>query len=205
MRVSPLRRSHLGVAAILSLTLTATLIAAGTATPPVEAQPTHEPRFLTSEGEPFEDDLNHYLIRIDSSVELASDAWLQLDTEDHLIAADPQDRVSVQDIQQAVAGGDTGPLGADEIVDAVAGHEAVDSIRPIGFDMYAVAGVISATELTEIAGVEEVLIDTGVVSTSVNPYYPMQWALENDGDAVDPWPLRADADIDAPEGWHRPR
>jgi hypothetical protein len=104
MRVSPLRRSHLGVAAILSLTLTATLIAAETATPPVEAQPTHEPRFLTWEGEPFEDDLNHYLIRIDSSIELGNDAWLQLDAEDHLIAADPQNRVSVQDIQQAVAG-----------------------------------------------------------------------------------------------------
>ena len=47
--------------------------------------------------------------------------------------------------------------------------------------------------------------DAGVGATSVDPYYPTQWALENDGVSVDPWQLKFDADSDVPEGWHRTR
>ncbi|MCP4964789.1 MAG: S8 family serine peptidase [bacterium] len=203
MRVSPLRRSHLGIAAILSLVVTATLISAGTTAVPVAAQSAIEPQFLAWDGDPFADDLNHYLVRIDSAVGQKGDSWLRLDAEDHLVAADPQNRVSVQDIEEAVAE----PTHPDrgQVVEAVVDHPAVTSMKAIGFDIYAVAGAASAAELSAIPGVTEVVADTGVISTSVDPYYPTQWALENDGDAVDPWPMNADADIDAPESWHRTR
>ena len=146
MRVAPIRRSYLGIAAVLYLTLTATFLAYGTAAPPVAAQSVLEPQFLTWHGEPFSDDLNHFVIRLEPSTAAATSDWLRLDDQDHLVTGgpDPESRVSVQEIDRFVAGADSHQLDASEIIRLISSHQKVTSVRSVGFGIYAVAGAINS-------------------------------------------------------------
>ena len=91
-----------------------------------------------------------------------------------------------------MAGTDSPQVDAGEIVGLVSSHQKVTSVRSVEFGIYAVTGAISSEELTSITGMHDVRSDAGVGATSVDPYCPTQWALQNDGVSVDPWHLNND-------------
>ncbi len=203
MRPTPFRRSHLGIATLVVLSLITAVLANSSSAPPVAAQSAVEPEFLTWEGSPFADDLNHFLITV-SGTEV-SEGWLQLE-DDHLIATDtPPSRVEPEQINEVVAATLSSPATPEQTLETVGAHAGVSWTRPVAFGIYAVAGSISAAELARIPGVVAVSDDPGLDAATVDPYFPTQWGLDNDGISTDPWSVAADADIDAPEGWHRTR
>lgn len=205
MRPRSFRRSHLGIAGLVAFSLIGVILANTSAAPPVAAEPSLEPQFFSWDGDPFGDGLNHYLLTIDSEPTADAAGWLQVGADDLLVAADtPPSRVAPEDIDAVVAAVDTSPT-AEEVVDSIAAHPDVQSIQLVAFDIYAVTGPIGVDALAGIAGVATVAVDPSLAAATVDPYYPTQWGLDNDGRSTDPWQVTDDADIDAPEGWHRTR
>jgi len=206
MRTTPFRRWHLGNAAITVFGLIGAILASSPTAPAVEAQSSAEPQFFSWEGDPFRDDLNHYLVSIAPTSQRSGDDWLQVTQDDRLIAADtPPRRVSPDHIDAVVdqeAGIDTGPTS---VVAAITNREDVATVRALAFGIYAVAGDIGLDDLSQIPGVTSATDDPALAAATVDPYFPNQWALDNDGNSPDPWAVAFDADIDAPEGWHRTR
>ncbi|MDJ0498714.1 MAG: S8 family peptidase, partial [Acidimicrobiia bacterium] len=206
MRTARLSRAKIALATVTALALTATVLAQTTSgTPPASAADPVEPRFLAWEGEPFADGRNHFLITA-SPAEVETDGWLKLGTDNHLVTAGtdtPQDEVRVGEIEDAVTG--TIRLGSGDVLQELAARGDVHEVRSLGFHLYAVSGSIEADELRAVPGVSGVTVDSALRAASVDPYYPSQWALDNDGTTSNPWAVAVDADIDAPEGWHRTR
>lgn len=201
-------RARFGLTVLLSLALTGTFLArTTTATPVAEASDTAVPRFLDWSGDPFSDDLNHYLVRVASASIQDQDGWLQLD-RDRLVVTDDapaEGDVAVDELEQAVAGRGAGLLDAGAIVSALDGNDDVVAIREIGFGVYSVATSLTLAQLAAMPGLVEVVDDVPLTAATVDPYYPSQWGLDNDGSTPNAWAVALDADIDAPEGWHRTR
>lgn len=210
MRFTSSPRAQLGLVTLLSIALTGTVLARSTdaSAPASAAAAETSAQFLDWHGEPFSDGLNHFLIRVAPTTASGTDHWLALDDNDHLITIDTaptgQSGVGVGDIETAVVGSRT-ELTADAVLSIINEHEAVVDVRPVGFDFYAVSGSITINELGLLPGVEDVAQDVALTAATVDPYYPSQWALENGGTSANAWTMAADADIDAPEGWHRTR
>ena len=137
-----------------------------------------------------------------------ADGGLEYRDDEHLVAARPpsagEAEVAVADLEAAVAGS-SHLEDATAVLSGVAAHTDVIRIEDIGFGIYSVVGPISEAALAELPGVAEVTADGALVATTVDPYDPSQWSLENEGATSDPWSAVADADIDAPEAWHRTR
>jgi subtilisin family serine protease len=193
---------------LLSITLTGTFLARSTdATTPTTVEST-PPQFLGWAGNPFSDGLNHYLVRVADTYVTDTNRWLVLDGDDRLVAVDAapsgQNGVRVGDIEAAVSGSEYN-LAEDAVVALVRGHRAVTGVRAVGFGFYAVTGSIGAAELSLLPGVVDVAADVALTAATVDPYYPSQWSLENNGTSANTWTMAYDADIDAPEGWHRTR
>ena len=206
MRTARLSRATLALATVTALTLTATFLAQATSGPPAaNAADPVAPSFLSWEGDPFADGHNHFLITA-STTEVETDGWLRLGEDHHLVAAgtdSPQDEIRVGEIEDAVTG--TASLATGDVLQQLAARSDINEVRSLGFQLYAVSGSIEAEELRAIPGISGVTVDSALSAASVDPYYPSQWALENDGTTSNPWAVAADADIDAPEGWHRTR
>lgn len=206
MRTARLSRAKIGLATVLALVLTATFLAQATSEAPLaQAQEPASPEFLDWDGDAFADGSNHFLIRA-STTEVESIGWLQLADDDHLFAATgdtPRSDVGVGELEDAVLGA-TRPSTFD-VVEDLADRSDVDNVRPLGFGLYAVSGPIDLDELRSIAGIAGVTADPALTAAAVDPHYPSQWALDNDGTTSNPWAVAPDADIDAPEAWHRTR
>jgi subtilisin family serine protease len=190
--------------------LTGTFLARSTgAIPAAAAGDAPIPQFLGWDGEPFADGLNHFLVRINQSTSETQDGWLQLSRDDLLVAvasAPTSGGIAVDELEAAVAGSAASQaLGTAEVVAALGRRDDVATVRAIGFGAYAVAGSLAMADLAAIPGVGNVTVDAGLTAATVDPYYPSQWGLENDGANLNSWTAAADADIDAPEGWHRTR
>ena len=208
MRISRLPRAKLGIATVLAIALTAGFLARTTvAAPPVQAEEPAEPAFLDWEGEPFADGLNHFIVGMAPTLAEPTDGWLVIDQHDHLVTSQPStpDQVALSELDEAVTGGEQRPLDEVAAVGMLAAREDVTAVRSIGFGLYALAGNLRIGELAQQPGVAAVTYDTGLTAASADPYYPSQWSLENDGDTANAWTVAFDADIDAPEGWHRTR
>ena len=206
MRPISLRRSHIGIASLVVFALVGAILANSPSTPAVEAQPALEPQFFVWDGDPYSDGLNHYLLTIQEAPVADDDEWLQIGDDNVLIAAEtPPARVAPEHIDAVIANDTPATIPPDHVVESVAGRQDVTSIRSIAFGIYAVAGSIGADELAGIPGVATVAVDPSLAAATVDPYFPTQWGLDNDGYSSDPWAVAIDADIDAPEGWHRTR
>lgn len=204
MAPTPFRRSHIGIAALVVFALIATILANSTSIPAVSADPALEPTFLDWDGEPFSDGLNHYLVTFKAK-DVEDGGWLMVD-QDRLIAADaPPHQVDPEHIHEVVDGSGEATSHTHDAVAAVAASNGVASIKPIAFGIFAVAGSIGDDELARLPGIETVATDPALDAATVDPYFPSQWGLDNDGSSSDPWAVADDADIDAPEGWHRTR
>ncbi|MCP3999206.1 MAG: S8 family serine peptidase [bacterium] len=204
MATTPFRRSHIGIISLVVFTLVATILANSAATPSVSAEPVYESTFLNWEGEPFSDGLNHFLVTV-AATDIEGSGWLRVDHERLVAAEVPPSQVGPEHIE-SVLGDDGEPrLRTEELVAAIAAADGVSSIKPIAYGIYAVAGSIGEHELAELPGIETIATDPALDAATVDPYFPTQWGLDNDGESTDPWAVAPDADIDAPEGWHRTR
>ena len=192
-------QARIGLAVALPVALVAGLAALGLPSTTDLPAPTVPAAFLDWEGEPFDDGLNHYLVRLGA----ASDGVLRLGDGGDLHLTRPADAVGVDDLGAALDG--DGNTTVDTAVDLLRARGDIDTVRSIGYDAYAVSGTIGSAELAAIPGVERVDRDPALRAATVDELYPSQWALENDGTSPEPWGLEADADVDAPEGWHRTR
>ncbi|MDJ0665426.1 MAG: S8 family peptidase, partial [Acidimicrobiia bacterium] len=200
MRSTPFGRAHLSIVVVAVTALVGALVT--TSAPAGSVPAIAEPQFLTWDGEPHGDGYNHYLIELSEAA--PEPTWLEVD-EDRLVATDsPPGQVAPDEIADAVTGA-TATLTPAEIADEIARHPSVVTVKSLPFGIYAVAGTVTAEELAGLPGVARVATDPGLEAATVDPYYPSQWGLDNDGESTDPWPTAADADIDAPEGWHRTR
>ncbi len=204
MSPTPFRRVHLGTASVVVLALIGAILASSSTAPPVEAQPILEPEFLSWEGEPFSDGLNHFLITVQDAEGDVDDDWLRLRDGELIAATPPPGTVDPDHIDDVVAG-EVQALTAEQVLESVGSNAAVSSIRPVAFGIYAVAGEITEADLAAIDGVAEVEPDPGLIAATVDHYYPTQGGLDKDGVSTDPWAVSNDADIDAPEGGHRTR
>jgi subtilisin family serine protease len=83
--------------------------------------------------------------------------------------------------------------------------EGVDSVKPIGFDLYAVTSTVTRARLEAMTGVEKVIDDVALAAASVDEYFPLQWPLENTGSVLAGLSTTADADVNGTEAWHRTR
>ncbi len=202
MRPTPFRRSYLGIAGLTVVALIVSVLASTSAPQSVSAAPAAEPRFWEWGDEPFSDDLNHYLVTVEA---IAGDSWLQVDDSTLVAAATPPHDVSPSHIDDVVTGDAGVDRSAAEIVGELRSHPLVSSVRPLAFDIYAVAGEIAIEDLADLPGITSATLDRALDAATVDPYYPNQWGLENDGQSDDGWTQAPDADIDAPEGWHRTR
>jgi subtilisin family serine protease len=166
-------------------------------------------QFFAWEGTPFADGLDHYLITIAPTAVPSEDGWLILDSNDSLVAAESpagEADVGINELDEVVARSSRqASLDLAEVVATISQHEAVAEIRSVGFGAYAVAGSITLDELAQLPGITSAGLDMPLTAATVDPYYPSQWSLENDGETANSWILTPDADIDAPEGWHRTR
>ncbi len=177
--------------------------------PAVANTATPDLRFFEWEGTPFADGLDHYLVTITPTEVPGEDGWLIMDGNDRLVAAGSptgQPDVDINELEEAVARASRqDSLDLDGVVATIAQHEAVVGIRSVGYGTYAVSGSIALDELAQLPGVTSVGLDMPLTAATVDPYYPTQWSLENDGETANSWTLSPDANIDAPEGWHRTR
>lgn len=210
MQIASSPRARLGLVVLLALALTGALLARSTnAIPAAAAGDVPTPQFLGWDDEPFADGLNHFLVRITQSTSQSQDGWLQLGRDDLLVAvasAPTGGGVAVDELEAAVSGsGSSHTLSGDQVVAALDRRDDVATVRAIGFGAYAVAGSIAMADLAAIPGVGDVTVDAGLTAATVDPYYPSQWGLDNDGATPNSWTAVVDADIDAPEGWHRTR
>lgn len=205
MRPTPFRRYYTGIAVLAMLGVLAISLASTPAIPAVEASSPIEPRFFDWEGTPFSDGLSHFLITV-APATIDEKSWLRIDDDDFLVATD-QPGASVDPAQLDALGieSDSTPASVEELAGAIALLSGVDRIEPLGFDIYAVAGTITTTDLAAQPGVTSVAEDSALTEATVDPYYPTQWGLDNDGISTDPWAVADDADVDAPEAWHRTR
>jgi serine protease len=200
MRVS---RAGLGLALAVAVAVTTTIVARTTDPPVATSVETLEPQFFSWSGEPFEDDLNHYVAVVDPGP-VSTEFWLELRDDSTLVAGGVPDEllVAVDDIEATIAGE---ALTDAAVVETIAEREDVNEVRPIGFGIYAISGRITPDDLAILPGVVDVARDVAVEPATVDPYFPSQWGLDNDGVALDPWQESFDADIDAPGAWHRTR
>lgn len=206
MRTTRLSRAKIGIAAVTALALTATFLAQATSdTTVANAEEPVAPAFLSWEGDPYVDAHNHFLVTA-SPTEVETAGWLRLTDDDHLVAANggtPHHEVGMGELEDAVLG--TARLGTSDLLEDLTARTDIDEVRPIGFGMFAVSGSIEMEELHAVPGVSGIAVDSALTAAAVDPYYPSQWALENDGTTSNPWAVAPDADIDAPEAWHRTR
>jgi subtilisin family serine protease len=204
MRSAGTARTRYFMATTLVIGLIGGLLATTIDTAPASGTSPIAPNFFAFSGSPFDDGLNHYVVNLDPTtrvddadlLRLANDGSLEFG-EAGIVAS-----VSAEELANAIAGGGATDVSAASVV---AAHSEIESLRPLGFDLYAAAGTIGLSEIRELPGVAMAEIDTRLATASADPLYPSQWALENSGATSEPWEVSADADIDAPEGWHRTR
>ena len=206
MRTARLSRAKIGLATVTALALTATVLSqASSEVPLAQADEPVRPAFLTWEGDPFADGRNHFLMTT-TSAHVEADGWLRLGADDRLVAATeehPRGAVAVEELEDAVLGSTR--LRSSDVVEGLARRSDIDEVRSLGFGLFAVAGSIGADQLRAIPGVRGVSADSPLNAAAVDPYFPSQWGLDNDGTTSNPWAVTTDADIDAPEAWHRTR
>ena len=197
-------RIALSIPLVIALICGAFVLRRGDA--PADAAQPSAPQFLTWEGEPYADGLNHFVVQVEP-YSASANRLLEMGPDGLLRAvADLPAALSPAELEAALAG-----ASADTTID-VAGIVAelrslpgVTGARHVGFGIVAVAGDTDAPTLEAQPGVVRVAVDGGLTAASFDELYPTQWALENDGSSPEGWMLEDDADIDAPEGWHRTR
>jgi hypothetical protein len=208
MTSSPASRARFGLTLTLPILLVAgiTVMRADAPSTADPAPPT--PRFLTWSGDPHDDGLQHFIIATDVAA-IETQGRLQRDGDGLLsvtATGEAAIEVTIDDLDSLLSGGATNrPVEEAEIVRGVSSLDGVVAARPIGFGMLAVAGDMAASDLMTVPGVVGVEPDARLAAASIDEYYPSQWALENDGTSPEAVTLTADADVDAPEAWHRTR
>lgn len=203
MRSAGSARTQLLIGTSLALFLVGGILASTTDGTTATASTPVVPEFFSFNGTPFDDGLNHYLVTIESTTVIDSDTmWVSADGALE-ISSELDDSPIDLDALAAVIRGD----GSAEVDTArlLSTHPKISNVRPLGFGVFAASGPIDLETLRQLPGVSMVDVDTTLSTASSDPLYPSQWALENDGDTAEPWAVTADADIDAPEGWHRTR
>jgi subtilisin family serine protease len=204
MRSAVTARIRYSMAAVLVIGLVGSVLATAIDSAPAAGTAPVTPNFFAFSGSPIDDGLNHYVISVDPTTMVGEGELLRLAIEGNLEFGEGGAVASVTagELAAIVAGGGSGVESAARVV---AAHPDVTSLHPLGFVLYAAAGTIGLSQIRDLPGVALAEVDSRLATASADPLYPSQWSREDNGVTAETWAVSPDADIDAPEGWHRTR